>query len=140
MGSDLYVSIEVRNSVGDGWTSLFEGPSCALGGWTIADAFGAAKKSDRGDGVGYLTSGEIRAMQEYPKCPWRIDEPYEPYWVRVVDGREFCAIVRERRWRTLQDGDSADLECGPELRAYASMVESLLADGRSVRVWCWHSQ
>ena len=137
MGSDLYVSVEVRNSVGT-WSSLFEGPSCALARGIIVDAFGGARSDGEYQGrTGYLIGNEVRIRAEHPECPWRL---YEPYWVRSVDGREFCAIVRERRWRTLQDGDYADLECGPELRAYASMIESLLADGQDVRVWCWHSQ
>lgn len=76
-------------------------------------------------------------MQEHPECPWRLDEPY---WVRLLDGQEFVDIVRERRWKTLQDGDYADLECGPELRGFATMVAALLAEGVRVRVWCWHSQ
>jgi hypothetical protein len=58
-----------------------------------------------------------------------------PYWVRKLPGKEFVAIVREKRWQKLQDGDFADRECTPELRAYAAMVESLLAEGIDVYVW-----
>jgi hypothetical protein len=135
MGSDLYISIDVQHDDKgrdpEVWSELWEGPSTALARGIVVDAFKSDSRS------GYLSGDELRRMREHPDCPWRLDEPY---WVRKLDGQEFVDIVRERRWKTLQDGDYADLECGPELRGFAAMVAALLADGVRVRVWCWHSQ
>jgi len=137
MGSDPYVSVECRRH-GNHFGDLFEGPSTCLARGIVVDAFGDCDpESPIAQFPGYLTHAEWTKMQSHEECPWRLDEPY---WVRKVTGAEFVGIVRERRWRTLQDGDFADTECDPELRAFAAMVESLLADGLDVNVWCWHSQ
>lgn len=138
MGSDLYCNVECRDRSGFGFHQLFDGPSTFLARGIIVDAFGDCNEtSASGKLDGYLTSAEWRKMQEHEECPWRLDEPY---WVRKLSGQEFCDIIRERRWKTLQDGDYYDLECGPELRSFAAMVKSLLADGMEVNIWCWHSQ
>lgn len=137
MGSDLYVNVE-RRRLGNRFGSLFEGPSTELASGIIVHAFGDCdQESPSGKLSGYLTPAEFKKMQEHDECPWRLDEPY---WVRKISGQEFCDIIRERRWKTLQDGDFADLQCGPELRSFAAMVRSLLDDGLEVNVWCWHSQ
>jgi hypothetical protein len=60
--------------------------------------------------------------------------------VRLIPGEEFVAIVREKRWQRLQDGDFHDVECSPELRAVAAMVDSFLKEDVPVQIWCWHSQ
>jgi hypothetical protein len=78
-----------------------------------------------------------------PECPWRLDSPY---WIRQLSGAEFVAVVREKRWQTMKDDEDsiyiADpmAECSPELRGFAALVESLLAECCDVRVWCWESQ
>lgn len=149
MGSALYISVDVRH-VNDPrinpkhWAEMFEGPSKALERGTIVDAFGDCDPdAPIAKASGYLSHDEWKKMAEHPECPWRLDEPY---WIRRVDGPEFVAIVREKRWQKLEDADfrinSPDpvRECSAELRAYAAMVESLLADGCEVHVWCWHSQ
>jgi hypothetical protein len=79
----------------------------------------------------------VRGRADHEDCPWRLDEPY---WVRLLDGQTFVDIVHEKRWKTLQDGDFADVECSPELRAFAVKVGILLSEGLFVRVWCWDSQ
>lgn len=142
MGSDLYISIDVQHDGGGHrdpkvWSALWEGPSTDLARGSVVDAFRDFADRESDPRSGYLSGDEIRRMQEHPECPWRLDEPY---WVRCLDGQEFVDIVRERRWKTLQDGDFADKQCGPELRGFAAMVAALLADGVHVRVWCWHSQ
>lgn len=146
MGSNLYLSIDVhrpdwQNDPCEYIPLLFRGPSCALDRGIVVDAFGGSIYG--ADFSGYLTPDEIDKAAERPGCPWREDEPY---WVRKVDGAEFVAIVREKRWQRLQKRPSEeqydfhDQECSPELRAFAALVESLLADGCGVRVWLWHSQ
>ena len=142
MGSDLYISINVQHDDGGHrdpkvWSSLWEGPSDGLARGVIVDAFGDCDDRECDPRPGYLSGAEVQRMQEHPECPWRLDEPY---WVRLLDGQEFVAIVQERRWQSLQDGDFSDLECGPELRGFAAMMAELLAEGVRVRVWCWHSQ
>jgi hypothetical protein len=137
MGSDLYVSIEVGYQNATAWLALFKGRSMDLARGIIVDAFGDCADRESDPRPGYLTGAEIRDRQDHDECPWKLDEPY---WVRLVPGEEFASIVRDKRWRILQDGDLADLECGPELRAVAALVEALLVEGLPVRVWCWHSQ
>jgi hypothetical protein len=146
MGSDLYVSIDVRhpndpNWNPDYWAQLFEGPSHALARGPVVDAFGDCDPdSDVGPSApGHLTAAEWETMATHPECPWLHDDPY---WVRKLGGLEFVSIIREKRWQHLQDGDFRDLECGPELRSCAALVESLLCESPllDVRVWCWHSQ
>jgi hypothetical protein len=138
MGSDLYISIEVccRNTPDRNpnyWSELFEGPSRALDRGYICEAFRQAG----------IEHHPTRDESEHPECPWRLDEPY---WIRQLTGAEFVAVVREKRWQTIkEDEDSlyfADptAECSPELRGFAALVESLLAEGCDVRVWCWESQ
>jgi len=142
MGSDLYISIDVRHTRGldpNPWGTLFDGPSKALDRGIVVDAFGDC---DAGSPVGPSASGHLShtewaEMSEHEECPWRLDEPY---WVRKINGEEFVAIIKEKRWQKLQDGDFHDRECSPELRGFAALVASLLADGLDVRVWCWHSQ
>lgn len=140
MGSDLYISIDVRHDdVGHRdpkvWSTLWEGPSDALARGIVVDAFGDCADRETDPRTGYLSGKEIRARHE--DCPWRLDDPY---WVRAVSGQEFCDIIRERRWKTLQDGDFADIDCGPELKAFGALVADLLSNGVEVCVWCWHSQ
>lgn len=150
MGSDLYVSIEVRHPNTPHrdpktWSELWEGPSQGLARGIVVEAFGhapddvtvARKNVWRADADGYLTRAEWVKRAEHPECPWRLDEPY---WVRCIPGQEFVAIVHEKRWQKLQDGDFKDTECSPELRCFAVMVDGLMAEGLDVRVWCWHSQ
>jgi len=57
--------------------------------------------------------------------------------VRKIDGQEFLAILRERRWQTF---DFTDLEASADLKALAALVSSLIDSGKIVRVWMWHSQ
>ena len=139
MGSDLYIAIKTRHDVHpdhgpeDCWGTLFDGASTDLARGIVVDAFGGRDGLDDGT---YVTPSDRIKWQMRSDCPW--DE--EAYWVRRLDGQVFCDIVREKRWQKLQNGDFADKECSPELRAYAAMVESLLKDGCQVRVWCWHSQ
>ena len=122
MGSDLYVSVTT------GSFPLFRAGSCALERGIVVDAF-------EGDTHRVTAADWPRSL--LAPCPW--DE--EAYWVRALPGAEFCTIVREKRWQKLQNGDFADKECSPDLRAIAALVESLLKDGvNNVRVWCWHSQ
>ena len=136
MGSDLYISIDVRPAGRKTWSSLWDGPSTFLARGPVVDAFGTSEHA--GDTArGYLTGAQIKERGEHPECPWRLDEPY---WVRLIPGPEFCAIIRERRWAPLQDGDWAHLQCRPELRGFAALVESLISEGLEVVVWCWHSQ
>jgi hypothetical protein len=143
MGSNLYLSIDVRVTTDphrnpNYWGSLFDGPSDGLDRGIVVDAFGDGDpETPIAKAPGYLTRAEWMKRAEHPECPWRLDEPY---WVREIGGPEFVAIVREKRWQKLQDGDYHDTECSHELRAFAACVESLLADGCDVRVWCWHSQ
>ena len=144
MGSDLYLSVDVhypdwRDEPYE-YAPLFTRRSTFLARGIVVDAFDVM--DERTPENGYLADDEFTKMQKRRDCPWR---DAEPYWVRKIDGAEFVAIVREKRWQRIQkapDGsfDFADQECSPELRAYAAMVESLLADGCGVRVWCWHSQ
>lgn len=135
MGSDLYIGIDVQNPNGT-WSRLFDGPSQALARGIIVDAFDECDARDSSHG--YLTPSEMVRMAETDRnCSWRNDEPY---WVRQIGGQFFCDIIRERRWRLLQDGDFHDKECSPELRAFAAAVKSLMDDGCAVRIWCWHSQ
>ena len=142
MGSDMYISIEVRHD-GPGrdpsvWSRMWQGPSGPIARGIVVKAFGDCPDGGVDTRTGYLSRDEVLAQQETMfRCPWRFDEPY---WVRLVHGDEFCDIVRERRWKSLQGGDYADMECGPELRGFAAMVAALMADGVEVRVWCWHSQ
>ena len=142
MGSDLYISIDRQYPNGH-WSHIFDGPSSAIARGSIVNAFGEEPREQwEIEEVGedhrtYIPHERWRAMQEHPECPWRLDEPY---WVRLIDGKEFVDIVREKRWQKLQDGDYADLECSPELRAYAALVESFLSEGVPVQVWAWHSQ
>lgn len=143
MGSDLYISIDVRHPNdpyrnSDHWVTIFDGPSTFLARGSIVDAFGDCNSDARiAHAPGYLTHAEWTKVAMRPECPWKLDEPY---WVRCIEGPEFVAIIREKRWQKPQDGDFYALECSAELRAYAAMVESLLADECEVRVWCWHSQ
>jgi hypothetical protein len=131
MGSDLYASVERQHPNGY-WSAVTEYRTAALARGIVVDAFGDCDPdASMGKAGGYLTRAEWVAM------PWRLDEPY---WVRLVPGEEFVAIVREKRWQHLQDGYYHDKECSPELRAVAAMVESFLTEGVPVRVWCWHSQ
>lgn len=137
MGSDLYASVERQHPNGY-WSAVMQYRTCALARGIVVDAFGDcdpdAPMSRAG---GYLTRAEWVDMQDHQECPWLLDEPY---WVRLVPGEEFVAIVREKRWQRLQDGYYHDEECSPDLRAVAAMVDSFLAEGVPVRVWCWHSQ
>lgn len=139
MGSDLYISIETQNPGNDHWRRMWEGPSTFLARGIVVDAFGDADP-DAPTGANRVT-GYVNLDEAYKAlrrtAPWRDDEPY---WVRFLDGQEFVSIVREKRWQKLQDGDFHDTECDPELRAFAVFVESLMAEGLRVRVWCWHSQ
>lgn len=141
MGSDLYISIDVRGPKTPTWdpkhwSEMSEGPSCALARGIVSDVF-----KDVGEAV--VPPG---LNERHPECPWRLDEPY---WIRKVDGQVFCDVVREKRWQTQgttdEDGDPRydarpEKEPEPKLRAYAALVASLLADGCEVRVWCWESQ
>ncbi len=138
MGSDLYISIDRQYPHGY-WSSVFDGPSCALARWPIVDAFGDGPREswEDPDPREYIDPAEWRETAKHPECPWHRDEPY---WVRLIEGAEFVAIIREKRWQKLRDGDYHDLECKPELRAYAALVESLLKEGVPVRVYAWHSQ
>ena len=140
MGSNLYISIDRQNQGGNGyWSALFDGPSRALDRGIVVDAFGDGPREDWDDADPreYVDPAKWREMAKHPECPWRLDEPY---WVRCIEGAEFVAIVREKRWQKLQDGDFADRECSPDLRAFTALVESLLNEGTPVRVWAWHSQ
>jgi len=143
MGSDLYLNIEVRHPNtpqrnSKVWCPLFDGPSTALERGIVVDAFGDPDpEAPVAKAGGYLTFAEWTQLAEHPECPWRLDEPY---WVRCIPGEEFCAIVVEKRWQKLQDGDYHDEECSPELRAFAVLVKNMLVEGLDVRVWCWHSQ
>jgi hypothetical protein len=159
MGSDLYAAVDVRHpntaNLDPRHFSSFIKRTWCLGRHIIVDAFGSTldepwsmyhevnghtEKRSVEDlhALGYLTSEEIRGAQELEDdCPWWKDEPY---WVRKLAGPEFVAIVREKRWQKLQDGDFSNLECCAELRALAACVESLLSDGMDARVWVWHSQ
>jgi hypothetical protein len=142
VGAHLYAHIEAQFrgiSTRDPrvWCSLWEGPSCALGRDSVAGAFGVQDGWDDDEPLlreGYLSPPEVLEHSVHEECPWRLDDPY---WVRLVEGEEFSAIVREERWRST---DHPDAECGPELRAFATLVESLLTMGHGVRVWCWESQ
>lgn len=138
MGADLYISVEVKYESG-AWLSMWTGASTALARGIIVDAFGYPEEAEgpRAAELGYKSREEQQIIEQHPECPW---PPGEPYWVRVIDGNEFSLIVSEQRWQKLQDGDFHDLDCGPELRAMASLVESLVTDDVPVRVWCWHSQ
>jgi hypothetical protein len=139
MGSDLYISIDRQYPNGH-WSPLFDGPSRALARGPVVDAFGGAPREEWEDGDpdlrDYVDPAKWREMAKHPECPWRLDEPY---WVRCIEGAEFVAIVREKRWQKLQDGDFADCECSLDLRAFAALVEALLKEV-PVRVWAWHSQ
>jgi hypothetical protein len=126
MGSDLYVSIEVQFAGDARWRRLWRGTSCPLARGLSIVAF-----SDCKDAHSPKEAEEQRRAKQEEDCPWH---DYEPYWVRLMDGREFCAIIREQRWQALYGGRA------PELRAYATIVEALLAEGTAVRVWCWESQ
>jgi hypothetical protein len=142
MGSDLYISIE-RQWPNGHWSHLFEGPSDGLDRGIVVNAFGEGPREKweiqeiGEDPRTYVPPERWLAMRDHPECPWHLDEPY---WVRLIDGKEFVDIIREKRWQKLQDGDFGDLECSPELRAYAALVESLLSEGVPVQVWAWHSQ
>jgi hypothetical protein len=140
MGSDLYISIE-RQYPNGYWSALFDGPSEALARGIVVDAFGECPRESWDDADPdpreYVDPAKWREMAKHPECPWRLDEPY---WVRCIEGAEFVAIVREKRWQKLQDGDFADLECSRDLCAFAALVESLLKESIPVRVWAWHSQ
>ncbi len=129
MGSDLYLSIEVSEGPVLGghapWWPLFEGASTDVGRGPVVDAFGSAEESDAGR-AGYLTPFERdRAKASDPRCPWR---DHDPYWVRLMEGDVFVESVA----RVFQ-------ECRSELRAFHACVQSILLDGRGVRVWLWHS-
>lgn len=132
MGSDLYLNVEYQNENGS-WSSMFDGPSRPIDRGIVIYAFG---DSDL-EGPGYLTRGQWKVIAEHPECPWHLDNPY---WVRWLEGQEFVSIVQEKRWQKLQDGDFADRECSPALRAYSALVQSLINEGLKVRVWCWESQ
>ena len=141
MGSDLYISIDTQNPNGT-WSPLWEGPSTELARGVVVDAFGTAADSSRPDAeaLGYLPQDQWEPA--FSDAPWIRDEPY---WIRRLNGHQFCEIVRDKHWQRIQkapDGsyDFADKECQPELRAFASLVQSLLNEGHAVRVWCWHSQ
>ena len=138
MGSNLYISVERQSIHNNNWFDLFDGPSAALDRGIVVDAFGNEDPEESiGREPGYLSRERWLEMAKHPECPWRRSEPY---WVRLIYGAEFSAIVREKRWQQLQDGDFSDLECSPQLRAFAALVESMLKDGICVRVYCWHSQ
>jgi len=138
MGSNLYISIDRKFPNGN-WSELFDGPSRALDRGIVVDAFGDCIRNvwEDPDPREYIDPAEWREMAKHPECPWRLDEPY---WVRLIEGAEFVAIVREKRWQKLQDGDFSDRECTPDLRAFAALVESLLKEGIPVRVYAWCSQ
>ena len=112
---------------------LFDGPSRALDRGCICETF---KRTG-------LEHHPTREESKHPECPWRFDEPY---WIRELTGTEFVAVVREKRWQTLKDDEDQIFraeptkECSPELRGFAALVESLLAEDCDVRVWCWESQ
>jgi len=139
MGSDLYISIERQYPNGN-WFALFDGPSKALDRGIVVDAFGDGPREEwddrEKDEREYVDPAKWREMAKHPECPWHLDEPY---WVRCIEGAEFVAIVREKRWQKLQDGDFAYRECSPDLRAFAALVDALLQEV-PVRVWAWHSQ
>jgi hypothetical protein len=139
MGSDLYASVWAQHGdfPGSQRFPMFEGPSTSLARGIVVDAFGDCHDRATDPRTGYLTEAEWREQRTHRRCPWVEDEPY---WVRKIPGAEFAAIVREKRWQKLQDGDFADLECPPELRALAALVQSLVDDGCDVVVYCWHSQ
>jgi hypothetical protein len=145
MGSYLYISIE-RQWPNGHWSYIFEGPSTALQrDIVVVAAFGDGPREEweDKDPRTYVPPERWREMQNHPECPWRL---HEPYWVRLIDGKEFIDIVREKIWQKLPYGyfgiSNADpnLECSPQLRAYAALVESLLNEGVPVQVWAWHSQ
>lgn len=138
MGSDLYISIETRRP-GNTWGKLFEGPSTDVARGIVVDAFGTTEQAMRPDArsLGYVGRKERDAMSAYAATPWL---NADPYWVRLIPGEEFVAIIVEKRWQKRQDGDFADKECEPELRAFAVVVKNLLVEGLDVQVWCWHSQ
>ncbi len=131
MGSDLYLAIDNQYANGH-WSAVIDTHASAVDRGIVVDAFGDTdKETDVGRLPGYMTHDEWLEMQKHPECPWRLDEPY---WVRLLDGAEFVAIVREKRWQKLQDGDFADRE----LLAAPARVGG---DGAvPVRVWLWHSQ
>jgi hypothetical protein len=140
MGSDLYCSIE-RQYPNGYWSPLWCGRSHALARGIVVDAFGACDYNGEQGLIprlnGYLTHAEQKEMAEKNyDCPW--DE--EAYWVRQLSGAEFVRIIRDKDWQKLQDGNFHDVECNPQLRSFAALVESLLAENVPVRVWCWHSQ
>jgi hypothetical protein len=137
MGSDLYIAIN-RQFPNGYWEEIFTGPSAPLERGIVINAFGSANPTDGEPTTDYVPKATWeKGVAKHPECPWRLDEPY---WVRKITGQEFVAIVREKRWQKLQDGDFADHECGPLLRAYAALVESLLAENVAVVVFCWDSQ
>lgn len=136
MGADLYISIESRYPRSPGrdpkvWVPLFEGRSTALARWPLVDEFGTAEQAE-GPGAlaaGYLTYEQKRDREVHEDCPWHRQEPY---WVRLLTGAQFTAIVF---------GRPAAAERGPvgaELAALAIAVNSLMAWG-DVQVWCWCS-
>jgi hypothetical protein len=140
MGSDLYISID-RQYPNGYWSPLFEVPSSAIARGPVVNAFGEAPRDpwqieeEGEDPRTYVPPERWRAMQDDPECPWCLDEPY---WVRLIDGKEFVDIVREKRWQKLRSG--AGCECSPDMRAYAALIESFLSEGVPVQVWAWHSQ
>lgn len=106
MGSDLYLNVETRS-----------GPSRSEEHW------------------GALFDGPSCALARGPVVD-AFGTSDQLGWVRRIEGAEFVAIVREKRW---QQSDWQNLECSADLRAFAALVESLLNDGLQVRVWCWNS-
>lgn len=146
MGSHLYWSVELEYLYStDGekrWKSVFD-KACGWDKSPVADVFGIEPKEAWDDEIhplhdapGYLTREHIKRAEEIPEeWPW-----CEPYWVRRIDGAEFVAIVKEKRWRALKYSSDPERECSPELRATAAMVEFFMIEGHNVRVVCWHSQ
>lgn len=139
MSSDLFAAVVI-----DGHPRPFHGSTHALARGPVVDAFGDCEDRDERarKALGYLTPAEIGEGESgYEDEVWWCD----PYWVRRIEGAEFVAIVREKRWQKIQRNpeggfDFHDLECEPDLRALAALVESYLAEKLPVRVWCWHSQ
>jgi hypothetical protein len=137
MGSDLYACVE-RQYPNGYWSTITRHQTCDLARGIVVYAFGDCDHdAEISKATGYVAPAEVIKMQQHEECPWRLDEPY---WVRIISGEEFSAIVREKRWQKLQDGDFHDVECSPELRAVAAIVDSFLAEKIPVRVYCWHSQ
>lgn len=126
MGSHLYVDIVVQQP-GGSWHEIFTGRSTFLAKGPVVEHFGSLDPDEPSySGEGYLTHDQIVERQQHEECPWRLQEPY---WVRQVSGASF-----------LFDSNRIGTETCYELRAFAAMVASLIADGFEVHVWCCHSQ